>query len=89
MPFEATRVSLDIIILSEVSQRKINIIWYDLYVEHSKNDTNYKTEIDPQSHRMNLWLLRGREGRRDRLEVWDWHVHTTVFKRDTQQGPTV
>jgi len=46
MPFEATWMNLEIIKLSEVSQRKINIIWYDLYVEYWKNDTNeliYKT----------------------------------------------
>ena len=28
MPFAATGVDLEIIILSEVSQRKTNIIWY-------------------------------------------------------------
>ena len=27
--------------------------------------------------------------RRDRLGVWDWHVHTAIFKIDNQQGPTV
>ena len=40
-------------ILSEVSQtEKTNIIWYHLYVESKKNDTNelsYKTEIDSQT----------------------------------------
>ena len=25
----------------------------------------------------------------DRLGIWDWHVHTAVFKMDNQQGPTV
>ena len=34
MPFVATWTDLDIIILCEVSQqRKINIMWYQLYVE--------------------------------------------------------
>ena len=28
-------------------------------------------------------------GGEDRLGVWDWHVHTAVFKSDNQQGPTV
>ena len=26
---------------------------------------------------------------RDSLGVWDGHVHTTIFKIDNQQGPTV
>ena len=49
MPFAATWMDLEIIILSEVSQIKRNIIRYPLYVESFKNDTNeliYKTETD-------------------------------------------
>ena len=45
-------MDLEIIMLSEVRQRKTNIIWYHLYVESKKNDTNeliYKTEIDSQT----------------------------------------
>ena len=38
MPFVATWMDLEIIILSEVTQLKINIIRYHLYVE--SNDTN-------------------------------------------------
>ena len=36
MPFAATWMDLEIIILSEVRQRKTNIIWYHLYVESKK-----------------------------------------------------
>ena len=36
MPFAATWMDLEIIILSEVRQRKTNIIWYGLYVESKK-----------------------------------------------------
>ena len=31
---------------------------------------------------------QGRVGGRDRLGVWDWYVHTAIFKIDNQQGPT-
>ena len=51
MPFAATWMELEIIILSEVRQRKTNI-WYHLHVESKKNDTNefiYKTETDSQT----------------------------------------
>ena len=45
-----------------------------------------------QTHRLREWSYGyhgGREGGRDRLGVWDWQVHTAVFKIDKQQGPTV
>ena len=38
---------------------------------------------------MNLWLLRGRVGGRDTMEVWDWHVYTAIYKIDNHRGPTV
>ena len=49
MSFAATWIDLEIVIMSEISQRKTNIIWYCLYVESKKkNGTNkliYRTEI--------------------------------------------
>ena len=48
MPF-TTWMDLEIMILSEVSQRNTNSIGYNLYMEFLKNDTNefiYKPEID-------------------------------------------
>ena len=49
MLFAATQKDLEIIRLSEVSQRKTNIIWCHLYVESKKKkDTNeliYKTDL--------------------------------------------
>ena len=51
VPFAATWMDTEIIILSEVSPRKTNIIWYHLYVEYFlKNDTNeFIYETDSQS----------------------------------------
>ena len=51
LPFAATWMDLEIVILSEVPDRERQIS-YDLYVESKKNDTNElkrKTEIDPQT----------------------------------------
>ena len=53
MPFAATWRDLEIIILSEVSRRKINIKCYLLYVVSSLKDTNElisKTEIGLSFH---------------------------------------
>ena len=56
-------MDLEIIILSEVSQTKTNII-YCLYVESKKKiDTNeliYRTEIDSQTQKAKLWLPKGK-----------------------------
>ena len=36
IPFAATWIDLEIIVVSEVSQTKTNIIWYHLYVKSKK-----------------------------------------------------
>ena len=50
MPFSATWMDLEIFILSEVTQRKTNIIWYHLYVEiYDINELICETETDSQA----------------------------------------
>ena len=52
MPFAAAWRDLEVIILSEVSRRKVNTICHHLYVESSLKDKNEiisKTEIDLQT----------------------------------------
>ena len=76
MPFEATWMGLEIIILSELSQTKTDIILYHLHVESKKNDTNeliYKTELDSQTDIENkLIVSKGTSvGGKDKLGVWD------------------
>ena len=61
----------EIVILSEVSQKEkdkyhVNLIHGIL----KKNDTNkliYKTEIDPQTYKANLWLPKGKGVWSDKL----------------------
>ena len=37
-----------------------------------------------------LMATRGeRWGMRNSLGVWDWHVHTAIFKMHNQQGPNI
>ena len=64
MPFATTRIDLEIIILSEVSQtEKDKYHMISLICRIYKNDTNeliYKTEIDSQTQATNLWLPKGK-----------------------------
>ena len=82
---------LEILILSEVSQTKTNIIWYLLYVESKKKwykrtyvqNTNRLTDIENK-----LMVTKG--------ERWVGGINQefgikmyTIYKTDNQQGPTV
>ena len=70
MPFAATWMDIDIIILSEVSQtekdkhqKKTNIRRHHLHVESNKNDTKeliYETETNSQTLISNLGLPKGK-----------------------------
>ena len=56
------------------------------YMQNLKNNTNELIlKTDSQTQSRNLCLPEGYK----RLGVWDWHVHTAIFKVHKQQGPTV
>ena len=73
MPLAATRMNLEIIILSEVSQTKTNIICYHLYVESKMIQMNIYSKQNKfifkkkkQTHRrgkQTYGYQRGKEGR--------------------------
>ena len=56
MPFVATWMDLEIVILIEVRERRGNIIRHPLYVEFRKKlyRGTYKTETDSQTWKTNL-----------------------------------
>lgn len=61
MPFATTRMDLEILMLSEVIQRKTNSM--DHTCVKSKSDTNelmYKTDTDSQTSKANLGSPKGR-----------------------------
>ena len=63
-------------------------------MESKKNDTSKlisETETDSRTSKTNLRLPKGKHGwgGRDKLGVWDEYIHTTIYKIDNQQGPTV
>ena len=49
------------------------------------NELIYKTKIYSQIQKTNLWLPKGK----GKLGIWDQQIHTTIYKIDKQQGPTV
>ena len=40
-------------------------------------------------HRKQTWLPKEKGGGRDKLGIWELHIHTNIYKIDKQQGPTV
>ena len=64
VPFAATWMGLEIIILSEVSQKKRQIPYDGTDMWHLKYDTNeciYETETESGTQRTDRWLPRGKE----------------------------
>ena len=65
MPFAATWMDLEMIILSEVRQRQISYDITHMWNLIFKKDTNqliYKAETDLQILKTNLWLSKGKPG---------------------------
>ena len=81
MSFPATWMDLEIVILSEVSQRKTNIIWYCFYVESKKlyqwtylQNINRVTKVENK-----LMVTRGWLWWCDELGDWDWHIYNNTY----------
>ena len=81
--------------MKQVRERQISCnITYNITYKWNlkKNDTNeliYKTELDSQTQKRNLWLPQGKGGGRDKLGIQDEQKHSIMHKIDKQQGPTV
>ena len=92
MPFAATWMDLEIIILNEVSQRQVS---QDItYIEPKKNNNNtneliYRIEKDLQTQKTNLWLPKEKEDAGGKLGDWDQQIQTIIYKVDKQQAPTI
>ena len=50
------------VILSEISQRKINIIWYMQNLKYNTNELIYETYVDPQTQETNIVIKGERVG---------------------------
>jgi len=78
MPFTATWMQLEIIILSEVRKRKTNTIQitYMWNLKHDPNEPIYETETESWTQRRDWWLLGG-EGFERGME---WEVGISRYK---------
>ena len=56
--------------------------------KHDRHELIYNIEIDSQRKKTNLWLPK-RTGGRDKLEVWDYHLYTAIYKIENNQGTIV
>ena len=74
------------------SDRKRQVIYDIAYMQNlKKNGTNeliYKTEIESQMQKTNLWLpsRKRSEGERSKLGDCDGHIHTTSYKQITNKN---
>ena len=92
MPFAVTQVDLEIIILSQVSQKEKDKYYHDItYMWNLKYSTNqhiYETKTDAQIQRTD-WLPRGWGLESEGFGVWDQQKQTIIQKMDKQQSPIV
>ena len=67
-------------------------IWYRFHMESKKMMQMNLFTKQKQTHRhrkQTYGYQRGKMGGKDKLGVWDWQVHSTIFKINNQQGPTI
>ena len=86
MPFATTWVELEIIILSEVSQREMPYdITYMWNLNYDTNELIYKAEADSQTQTHGCQGGGMREG----VGGWDQQMQSIIYRIDKQQGPAV
>ena len=64
----------------------MNHMW-NLILKNYTNEPIYKTETELEISKTNLWLPKGKCDGGDKSGAWD--EHSTIYKTDNQQGPTV
>ena len=88
MPFAATWIGLEIILLSEVSQKGKDQ-YHMISLICDTNELIYEIETESQTQRIDLQFPRGKGWGRDGLGVWNQQIQTIIYRMDKQQGPTV
>ena len=74
-------MDLEVVILSEASQTKTNIILYHMYVESKRMIHINLFTKQKESHRHRKKIMVTKEGvGRYKLRDWNFHIHTTIYK---------
>ena len=60
-----------------------------IFKKNDINELTYKTEMDLETQKEFTVTFGEEQGVKHRLGSWGWHVHTTIFKIDSHQEPTV
>ena len=92
MPFSATWMQLELLILSEVSQKekdKYHMISPMWNLKYGTNDPIYKTETDHGHGEQACGCQWGVRKEWDGWGVWGWWMQTVTFGMDRQCGLTV
>ena len=92
MPSKGTWMDLEIVIQSESKSDRARQISYDITYMWKLKKMIKVNLFTTQNNKLREWTCSywgGNGGGRDRLRVWDGHVHTDILKIDNQQGPTV
>ena len=84
MPFAATWMDLEIVIISEVSQTKKDKYHMILLIGGIFKERVQMNLFTKQSHRCRKqnYGYQGVRWGRDKLGEWDWYIHITVYKID-------
>ena len=88
MPFAATWMDLEIIILSEVSQKekdKYHMISLICVIQNMTQMNLFTKQKQIHRHREKTCGCQGGGGwGRDGLGVWDWQMQTIIYRMDKQ-----
>ena len=62
---------------------------WNLFKRNDTNELIYKTEAYLQISKTNAWLPNRKRRQEDKSGTSVEYTHTTIYKKDNQQGPTV